>query len=76
MQQKMAGRRVATLLVEILASMELLTLERQVCAIADTRMDRLWGTEPTYWGWGQAENKKPFQSSCETRPFGAFFFYK
>jgi hypothetical protein len=32
---------VATLLVEILALMELMTLERQVCAIADTRMDML-----------------------------------
>jgi hypothetical protein len=32
---------VETLLVEILALKELMTLERQVCAIADARMDRL-----------------------------------
>jgi hypothetical protein len=22
------------------------------------------GTEPIYWGWGRAENKLPFHSSC------------
>ena len=35
---------------------ELTTLERQLCAVADTRTDRLVELEPIYWGWGRAEN--------------------